>query len=103
MEEALGPFVATIQKAIDGADRRLLTRIGLSQALAENAGGVWQIATAQVAFATGTPSFNHCGGGAGFAPAAVTQSPPHVVHEPGEDALVPAHLPTGLLPGALTT
>src|SRR3546814_2019868 len=40
IEEALGPFVATIQKAIDGADRRLLTRIGLSQALAENAGGV---------------------------------------------------------------
>src|SRR3546814_8630761 len=54
IEEALGPFVATIQKAIDGADRRLLTRIGLSQALAENAGGVWQIANAQVAFATGT-------------------------------------------------
>src|SRR3546814_3772321 len=75
IEEALGPFVATIQKAIDGADRRLLTRIGLSKALAEKIGGVWRIDNAQVAFATGPTSFTPWVGGDVFAPPPFTTRP----------------------------
>src|SRR3546814_15030683 len=48
IEEALGPFVPTIHKAMDGADRRVLTRIGLRQAPADTAVVVWLIANAQV-------------------------------------------------------
>ena len=80
LEEDFGPFVATIRKAVDVADRRLLTRVGFTQALAEKAGGgVWQIASAQVAFATGTTSFNPWGAGDVFTPATPTKSPLDIV------------------------
>jgi len=102
IEEALGPFVATIRKAIDGADRRLLTRIGLRQALAEDVGGVWQIASAQVAFATGTTSFNPWGRADVFAPAAVTKCPLDIVKEASEARLVPADIRKWLLRGVVT-
>lgn len=103
IDENFGPFVATILKAVDGADRRLLTRTGLSQALAaEDVGGVWQVACAQISFATGTTSFNPWGSGDVFAPAAATKSPLDIVREASEARIVPTDIRKWLLRGEVT-
>lgn len=103
IEEDFAPFHATILKAVDGADRRVLTRTGLSQALAsEDVGGVWQIASDQVPFVTGMTSFNPWGSGDVFAPAAATKSPLDIVREASEVRLVPPDIRKWLLRGGVT-
>lgn len=102
LDEEFGPFVATIQKKVDGVDRRLLTRVGFRQALQEKGGGVWQIACAKLAFATGTTSFNPWGGGDVFAPATATKSPLDIVREASEARVVPADIRKWLLRGDVT-
>jgi hypothetical protein len=103
LDDDFGPFVATIRKAVDGADRRLLTRFGFNQALEEKApNGVWQIACAQASFATGMTSFNPWGGGDVFAPATPTKSPLDIVRESSEARLVPGDIRKWLLRGEAT-
>jgi hypothetical protein len=103
IDDDFGPFVATVRKAVDGADRRLLTKLGLKQALEEkNTNGVWQIACSNTPFATGTTSFNPWGGGDVFAPAATTKSPLDIVREANEARLVPADIRKWLLRGEMT-
>lgn len=103
IENDFGPFVATILKVVDGADRRLLTSVGLSQALDEKIGsGVWQIACARTAFSTGLTSFNPWGAGNVFAPAGPTKSPLDIVREASETRLVPPDIRKWLLRGEVT-
>lgn len=102
-QDELGPFVATLHKSIDGADRRILTKIGFGQALSENGeGGVWQIAGLEVPFATGLASFNPWGSGDVFAPATATKSPLDVVREASGAQLVPADIRKWLMRGDVT-
>lgn len=103
LDDVLGPFIATIHKPKDGADRRLITHAGLAQSLAEKSdGGVWQIACARVSFATGTTSFNPWGSGDVFAPAVPTKSPLDIVREASEARLVPSDIRKWLLRGYVT-
>lgn len=103
IEDDLGPFVATILKDVEGSDRRLLTRIGLRQALdVEIVGGVWQVACAQVSFVTGMTSFHPWGGGDVFSPATEAKSPLNIVREASETRLVPADIRKWLIRGDMT-
>ncbi|BCG73369.1 hypothetical protein MesoLj113a_45270 [Mesorhizobium sp. 113-1-2] len=103
IHDDFGPFVATIKKASEGADRRILTLEGLRQAISEpEVQGIWQIACAREGFASGTISFNPWGRGEVFAPASPTKSPLDVVREGSGQRLVPADIRKWLLRGDLT-
>ncbi len=102
IDEDFGPFVTTIQKPVQGADRRLLTMVGLSQALQEKVDGFWQIASAQVSFATGAISFNPWNGGDIFAAAAPTKSPLDIVRETNEARLAPIDIRKWLVRSTVT-
>lgn len=98
IEDDLGPFIATVRKDVEGADRRVLTRAGLAQALKEGAeGGIWHIACGQIPFASGTTSFNPWGAGDVFSPSAEVKSPLDIVREASEARLVPADIRKWLL------
>ncbi|ESZ24344.1 hypothetical protein NKH34_28425 [Mesorhizobium sp. M1148] len=103
IHDDFGPFVATIKKATDGADRRILTLAGLKQAISEpEAQGIWQIACAREGFASGTISFNPWGRGEVFAPGSPRKSPLDIVREGSELRLVPADIRKWLLRGEVT-
>tara|TARA_R110002051_G_scaffold26988_1_gene65269 strand:- start:724 stop:2139 length:1416 start_codon:yes stop_codon:yes gene_type:complete len=96
------PFVGTLGKPTDGADRRLLTCLGFKQALNEPVEGVWQIAAVRSAFVTGTASFNPWGHADVFSPSAETKSPLDLVREASEARSVPSDIRKWLLRGRLS-
>jgi hypothetical protein len=97
LHDDFAPYVATFLKGASGTDCRLLTCAGFGQVLAENGGGVWQIACARMAFATGIASFSPWGGGDVFSPASPTKSPLDIVREASETRVVPTDIRKWLL------
>lgn len=102
LDDELGPFVGTICKPAEGADRRILTTNGFVQALDQNTEGVWQVARVTTAFVTGTASFNPWGEGDVFAPSAEMKSPLELVREGSEVRIVPPDIRKWLVRGAVS-
>lgn len=103
LDDQMGPYIVTIYKPTDAADLRLLTCAGLVQALATTAtGGVRQLASAKLGFATFLVSFNPWGRGDVFAPAAPIKSPLELVRESAEARVVPADIRKWLLRSPVT-
>lgn len=103
IEDDLGPFIGTVRKDVDGADRRILTCSGLAQALRESPeGGIWHVACSQIPFSSGTTSFNPWGAGDVFSPSAEVKSPLDIVREASEARLVPADIRKWLLRSDVT-
>jgi len=102
LDDELGPFVGTLGKPIDGADRRVLTTRGFAQALAEPTEGVWQVASVKTAFVTGIASFNPWGQADVFAPSSETKSPWDLVRESSELRIVPGDIRKWLLRSAVS-
>jgi hypothetical protein len=102
LDDELGPFVGTIRKPAEGADRRILTTNGFAQALDQNTEGVWQVACVRTAFVSGTASFNPWGEGDVFAPSAEMKSPLELVREGSEVRSVPPDVRKWLVRGSVS-
>lgn len=98
LDDAMGPYIATLHKDIGGSDRRVLTRIGLEQALLRDPSeGIWQLAFGKESFSSGTISFQPWGKADIFSPSAVTKSPLDLVREGLTVRLAPADIRIWLL------
>lgn len=102
LDDELGPFVGTLNKPAEGADRRVLTTVGFAQALAEVTEGVWQVACIRTPFVSGTASFNPWGQADVFAPSSETKSPLELVREASEIRSVPTDARKWLLRGSIS-
>lgn len=99
LDDDMGPFRLTFAKPTGGADRRVLTRSGFTEALKGETVGVWQLAFSDAPFSSGLASFGPWGQGDVFAPATETKSPLDLVREGSEARLVPADVRKWLVRG----
>ncbi|CAB4325008.1 hypothetical protein [Brucella sp. 191011898] len=97
LDQSMAPYIATLHKDVGGAERRILTRAGLEQALKAPDDGVWQIAFAEQPFSSGTISFQPWGRSDIFSPSAGTKSPLELVREGQQMRLAPPDIRTWLL------
>lgn len=102
ISELMGPYIATLIKPKNEAYRTVLTQRGLAQTLEENYEGILQIAFANVAFATGTTSYQPWGQSDLFSPSALTKSPLDLVRETNAIRLIPEDIRHIILRGKIT-
>ena len=93
----LGPFVVTILKPKGEEKHRIVTLVGLSQALEQNSDGIWQVASARLPFSTGTIVVTCWNSEGSLSPSPETKSPLRLVREISEARLVPIDIRKWLL------